>query len=455
MYILLGGVLLVLSCSKNDCTLTPSYAEGQENHQEERLGISPLSLRITPKEAAIVACIERFGTTVKMNRIEGEVESVDSICNSLGRALMYVVQYSDYKGYTVVSSTKNYYPILVDVEYGEYNPEVIAQSGASLFYDAYREEIEQSNSQDSNSIQQIRSQWYPFEEISKSTTALTKSTSDELLDLVESSIAEWEAEGYNYYFLGQCPNNLPEDVYNRFVEIASELSNENYDFMDNCVILEQRQDSETLIGPLMTTSWSQHQFYFHGPYVWTGCGPLAIAQIMAYHRHPTNIQWDLVFTQAADRKTFIENVAIEMGARFGTTGTSIEIDDAMRYLSTKGYLRTQTSHNTQQVYTSLVNGRPVYMQGEDDNNIAHAWVCDGYNSETSSFRYELKVLSYFSPLTYETADSYSTSTNRTRYHMNWGENTLGLNGFYHDATIRYNRTRDDIVNIRPIAMEVL
>ena len=67
----------------------------------------------------------------------------------------------------------------------------------------------------------------------------------------------------------------------------------------------------------------------------------------------------------------------------------------------------------------------------------------------------LLVLSYFSPLTYETADSYSTSTNRTRYHMNWGENTLGLNGFYHDATIRYNRTRDDIVNIRPIAMEVL
>ncbi|MBR5250097.1 MAG: hypothetical protein IKV28_05880 [Bacteroidales bacterium] len=87
MYILLGGVLLVLSCSKNGCTLIPSYAEGQENHQEERLGISPMSLRITPKEAAIVACIERFGTTVKMNRIEGEVESVDSICNSLGRAL--------------------------------------------------------------------------------------------------------------------------------------------------------------------------------------------------------------------------------------------------------------------------------------------------------------------------------------------------------------------------------
>ena len=366
---------------------------------------------------------------------------------------MFVIQFKNEQGYIVVSATKNYHPILVEVDSGIYDYDIISQSGISYLYESYKEEIRKSRNLPKESVLKERMGWAKYEIAQRDDYPFSKS-SDPLIDLIESSIAEWEAEGYNYYFLGQCPNYLPENIYNRFISIAQNTANENYDYMENSVILELRRDSETNIGPLLTTSWNQHTFEVENELVYTGCATVAIGQILAYHQFPTDINWQLILSKNPFyRRSFLEELAYDLSADFGEDGTGVSIDNVKSYLTQINYSYSEINHNTSTVLTSLNSNYPVYMRGSDSEYPwanGHAWVCDGYRSNSSSFRYILKVISPAEPLSYETVDSYNTSTGNSRFHMNlgWGGSQ---NGYYHDSNytsdLDYKHNRKDLVNI--------
>lgn len=361
---------------------------------------------------------------------------------------MFVIEYDNQQGYMVISATKNYHPVLIDVESGEYNPDLISQSGASLYYDAYCTAIESSQEQSKERLAQIRMQWAPYEKYNEPIRPRTKSSNEDILSLVEASIQEWEAEGYNYYFLGQCPNYLPEEIYNRFVSIAEGLSNENYDIYENCVILERRVNSRTDIGPLLETTWNQHRFIYRGDSVYVGCVSVALGQILAYHRNPISLDWNSILQGEAHRQTFLEDLAYSLESSFGETGTGASLEEVKDYLSYNDYSYTQINHNNNLVIGSLYNQRPIYMEGfRERARSGHAWVCDGYRSSSSNFTYILKILSPAEPLCFETADSYSTSTASSQgLHMNWGWGGTN-NGYYHDSDINYSRDRKELINI--------
>ena len=447
---LLFSMLLIASCSTHENLQELRLLDSNTKERVSQIGISQNSTKISPEEAAMVAYMERFGAIHTKSEIRTAVSSTSPILGEDGDTLMYVIQYADQQGYMVVSATKNYHPILVDVEHGEYNPNQISQSGASLYYDAYKNAIASSQEQPEDQLAQIRMQWSPYEEHIEPIRPKTKSSNDDLISLLEASIEEWEAEGYNYYFLWQCPNYLPEDIYNRFVSIAESLSNENYDIYENCVILERRVDSQTNIGPLLETAWNQHYFQYGTELVPVGCGPVALGQILAFHRYPTSFPWENIMISNSARRSFLETLAYSLDALFDPDGTSTEIDDVKELLNAYSYSCSLIDHNSSRVTTSLMNNRPVYMRGTNQNNEGHAWVCDGYSSRASSFNYILKVISPAEPLYYETADSYSTSYGSSHFHMNLGWGGLN-NGYYFDSTyatdLEFDTRRKDLVNI--------
>lgn len=447
LFSLLFSMLVIASCSTHENLQELRLLDSNTEERVSQIGISQNSTKITPEEAAMVAYIDRFGAIQTKSEIRTAVSSTSPILGEDGDTLMYVIQYADQQGYMVVSATKNYHPILVDVEHGEYNPNQISQSGASLYYDAYTNAIASSQELPEDQLAQIRMQWSPYEEHIEPIRPKTKSSNDDLISLLEASIEEWEAEGYNYYFLWQCPNYLPEDIYNRFVSIAEGMSNENYDIYENCVILERRVDSQTNIGPLLETAWDQHYFQYGTEIVPVGCGPVALGQILAYHRYPTTFPWEDIMNSDSTRYSFLETLAHSLDASFNPDGTSTTIGDVKDLLNAYSYSCSLIDHNPTRVTPSLRNNRPVYMRGSNQNDEGHAWVCDGYTTRASHFHYVLKVLSQFEPLCYETANSYSTSTNGNNYyHMNWGWGE-GNNGFYLDNRIDLSEDRRDIVDI--------
>lgn len=441
---------MIASCSRNENPPDVQPLSPNSNERVYKIGISQNSTQITPEEAAIVAYMERFGAIRTKGDIDASISKTTPICNEQGDTLMFVIEYDNQQGYMVISATKNYHPVLIDVESGEYNPDLISQSGASLYYDAYCTAIESSQEQSKERLAQIRMQWAPYEKYNEPIRPRTKSSNEDILSLVEASIQEWEAEGYNYYFLGQCPNYLPEEIYNRFVSIAEGLSNENYDIYENCVILERRIDSQTNIGPLLETEWNQHRFNHNNQNVYTGCATVALGQILAFHQYPYTFSWQNILNSEESQQSFLQTLAIDLNASFGEDGTGVHINNVKNYLSDNSYYYSHVDHSTLNnlVNSSLENRRPVYMQGFISDEIGHAWVCDGHRSTFHEFRYTLKVISPSEPIYYETADSYYRSTVGNQfYHMNWGWGP-NHNGYYLNSAINYQYNRENLVNIR-------
>ncbi len=73
-----------------------------------------------------VACYQKYGTTTKSQNYQTNVEYINQINDNNGDPLMFVIQFKNEQGYIVVSATKNYHPILVEVDSGIYDYDIIS-----------------------------------------------------------------------------------------------------------------------------------------------------------------------------------------------------------------------------------------------------------------------------------------------------------------------------------------
>lgn len=161
-----------------------------------------------------------------------------------------------------------------------------------------------------------------------------------------------------------------------------------------------------------------------------GCVPLALGQIMNYHKYPakgegeihrdallgqpaidinfgaTTYDWNnmlALYPSAAIYNistpsvsavsTLLFHVGVAMGTFYQTTGSStisgsslktsmakyFNYDpDSMQFLKRSDYSKEQWMNI---IFTELSKGRPIYYSGNSAKQGAHAWVIDGYNAE--------------------------------------------------------------------------
>jgi len=152
-----------------------------------------------------------------------------------------------------------------------------------------------------------------------------------------------------------------------------------------------------------------------------GCVPIALAQIMAYHRKPASLNWTAILSSpkitSNSSPTVINQVATfiaEIGEKthtvyecYFTTTSSTYLITALSYFgyTSGGYIY----YTLFDVITSLSNSRPVFMAGFNSNTspTGHAWVCDGYKKHD-----------------YGGGDAYEY------LNMNWGWEDASSNGFF-------------------------
>lgn len=214
-------------------------------------------------------------------------------------------------------------------------------------------------------------------------------------------------------------------------------------------------------GPWLSTEWGQRAPYnYYMPYKENssnekypvGCGPLAMAQIIAYHKHAanTNYNWDLFAntptvtagtTGAYQAASFMREVGLAMGAKQDSyTGWTVA-NDLNKYVpafNSYGYDATMNSDLTNSTNwvkglfnftkSDIASGKPVLIVGFS-SEAGHAFVVDGYQLWWRWWYHEISVGGSIPA---------KCEIHRTRYelallHFNWGQHGQS-NGWYYSYT---------------------
>jgi len=214
-------------------------------------------------------------------------------------------------------------------------------------------------------------------------------------------------------------------------------------------------------GPLLSTEWHQAGGFNdaltyincsgNNFQVLAGCAPIAMAQVMKYHQHPTSYNWTSMPLTYGTTTTanFIEDIhdAIDIvfsdeentWPHYTCTGTGVSSNDNMGTVLKTQFnysFANESGYNYNTVKTEVGNNRPVILAGNDGGPTGHMWVCDGYRQTTYGFA-DCTGGSYY-PF----------------FHMNWGWENTDPNGWfaYNDFTplsYNFNSNKRMIYNIKP------
>ena len=160
----------------------------------------------------------------------------------------------------------------------------------------------------------------------------------------------------------------------------------------------------------------------------TGCTPIAIAQIMAFHHYPESYNshiynWDEItskehyslqeYTPASlNTAQLIYDIAILADTDIDNT-SSTPFNNVKRVFNNMGYQATAASFSTEKVINNIRLNQPVYVRGSRQNNtVGHAWVIDEHRQKVSTTTY------YYDEPPYNIY--YEGSNDIHYFHCNWG-----------------------------------
>lgn len=190
----------------------------------------------------------------------------------------------------------------------------------------------------------------------------------------------------------------------------------------------------------------------------TGCWAIALAQVMAYHKKPSNFNgfyynWDALTENKTITWYFSEagyNVArlcSDIGATcnmiYTLEGSSTKISNAANTARVFGYENVQINngYNENLILSELQNQRPIIIRAsEQPNSEGHAWIIDGANCTYTETDFQNIDNNTF---------CYTSRSDMVYLHCNWGwgwETDSDYNGgFYlskvfnpHNNTINYD-----------------
>lgn len=397
------------------------------------------------KDVAALFSAKQFGTA-QNSRGLGDNQSVSVVRNNGGDPLAYIVN-TDGGGWVIVSATKTYHPILAYSDNADTKFDinsVVINDGVAMWLDDVKQDIAQSEALDSVTASQILLEWeeYLSASTASSGSGLPTGNSPEAIKCRERLKYLNEThyrEGWHFYTL---PNvryiDVPPSVYAFADEVGSP-----YEYT---IMGVQVKNETTSVGPLLTTIWHQKSpFNAFCPNGYpAGCAAIAMAQIMKYHQHPNAFDWadikDYEATYASQK--LIAEVGKTINTKYEPESSPARIENVCKGFKSYGYEASLKDHNDREVIVEIgTYTRPVYMTGFS-SGIGHAWVCDGIDQRSTSYRYYVEYLtdnneySNYGRIEFEFPEYYGGSGSTT-YHMNWGADYYydppsypRLNGWY-------------------------
>lgn len=260
---------------------------------------------------------------------------------------------------------------------------------------------------------------------------------------------------------------MPEDPINRPDSIITEIPLPIVEYNGGTYYLGMTTE-EIVKNPLLTTYWNQYSPYSDNCLgSVAGCGPIAAAQIMAYHKHPVQFHgktynWDaMTATSTLSSGSVGGAAAAELiydfgriaGIDYSSGEVGVTIDQLRNTIWFFNYdcaempLDGSSNYDVARVRENIDNNKPVLMSGFPESGAGHAWVIDGYK------RNDVHYIYYYldaPDVVYDTR----VHTISTFFHCNlgWGPNHPNqtyAGGYFHSGSFLHNNRLSTVYDITP------
>lgn len=461
--LLLLFMVLLCSCSKNAEPINAWETPSPQDDPPPIISINDTS--ITSKQAAYVAntFLDNQNPTTKNSIQSREITTINPINDNNGQPLMYVINFKE-KGFVIVSATTSYIPVLAYSDESSFDcNDNFTKTGVTLWLEETTNSIKNADILCDEEKFKIRNMWMNYQTQTTNTPSQTKAQGD-ASDAFHTRVTKLRNEnpGYNFYPLSNTSSSMfpLSSTYDELCNLADGYNSPR----EYTIIGIKNQDKFQTTGPLIGTSWHQGTPYNElVPSKYAGCVPIAMAQIMKYHKWPNNYDWNNMKSSGAtyDTQRLIYDIGLQAGTKYTEDGSGTTDRKAKNAFESFGYNATLSDHD----FTNVRNeirwyNRPVYMSGISHlifPTDAHAWVCEGVKTGYISVNYLVEFIyggpGYYSFSNYGHYPSESAYEYMSFY-MNWGWGDR-YNGWYvynsaqpDGSSSNYNKMRKDIY-VRP------
>ena len=304
--------------------------------------------------------------------------SVETLFDDNNTPLLHIVNMGNDNGYVIISATKKAHPIIAFSEKGSFCHEL--EIGSETYINQYKEEIMDAYTKENS--EDYATEWALFEKGDSDITS--RATPAEIEAMIQAEINKKTALGYTYIGkLSALPYYLPQDEYEAVIRDISSHTNPAYDYEEVSLFFIKSYDFQH-IPKLTSTEWHQGSpFNVDAPNGYAGCYPIAIAQIVYYHKYPNTYKWNLIYDNPVLNdafKTFILDIRDKYcNVKYDET-TKAEYEDAYDAFIDLGYIVTpKETSGSEHLRSETTAYRPVLMRGKNNNTgKGHAWICEGY-----------------------------------------------------------------------------
>lgn len=448
-YLMIGVVTVttLFSCN-NTVEFTPDEQQVEITREDDLIerNILNLSTDDASKLAKRFAKNEYDGKSRTASTIT--VKDIQAVASETGEPLMYVVNYANDKGFTVISATKNYAPVLAYSDEGYLNVDDVSFT-ENIFMDEYKTYIESVVNLKCDSLRQKYAIDWSFYEKKPEAINSRAYTDEQIQQELANARTYYTNQGYEVHSLGAAAYLIPaangqtgEERADGFVRDICNHTPSQYDCMDVTLLLVKRTDNE--VGPYLQTAWHQEYPYgVHTPYLTAGCMKIAVAQIMYYHRWPSTpstyswsnirIDWERTAYPTSDEVYFMDEIDVPLGQIYiGKDSTEISTSKMIETLESYGYLITELNYNRASAKEYIKSGTPLIMYGKNENERTdvHVWICDGYKNP------KVQYAAYMIDRDFDEYKFFSGMTDDLGeyFHMNMG---TGNNMWYYQDDVIY------------------
>ncbi len=371
--------------------------------------------------------------------------------------LMYILNYPE-GGFAIVSATRNYYPVLAYSDEGSF---VLSDMDpATGWMEETKEAIRISENYDDETKSSIHRMWDVFEmEESQALSGSSLKSSDPMADAFAARMRalylQYGPLGWSYFVpLSGAQTYLDSNDYSYLCSLANSLGSP----LQYTIVILKTNTQYRKVGELLpNVVWHQGSPYnsvcnSHG--YDAGCGSVAMAMIMKFHKYPPTlicdnhtINWNNL-SNNGNPVGSIPYLITATGRALNTIYTSLgscalpsQVDNAFRFF---GYTVSDRSYSYDEVRAELLGKqRPVMMFGSPNDLYinSHYWVCDGVDDVQYTTNYFMEFINpgsytfstqgYSSPSNPRTSQTLSSSY----LHMNWGWANGSNNGWYYYSNV--------------------
>lgn len=376
------SVFLLSSCTQTD-EAESNVSNDAIVEQCENLLIDREPSSLTSVDAKKVAMMFVGGDTQTRTAMPVS-EILELNDDNTGTPLLYVINFGTDNGYVVVSASKKTPPVLAYSDKGKF---VMSNDNPSIVYlNEFKDCVRAAKACNSDTLRlKYAMQWVTYEKRDLAVNS-TRALSYEMQQKLDKEVAYRESQGYIHLGgLSAAQYYLPSEQYELLKRQMEDCTDPQYNYMETTQLYIKSYDYEVIDG-MLRTKWHQEEpFNVDAKNGLAGCVPIAVAQIVYYHKFPSKYNWKNIYVNPVendDFNYFIKDIRNLCDVKYNSGGTASNIDKAKSALQSLGYKVRKVEDNIQFTLRSQIHlGNPVYMRGEASGEDKHAWVCDGYQNK--------------------------------------------------------------------------